>query len=241
MLRQARQQRLTREPDRRRYKCIYLNCELFDLRIISYQSAFKAYLVKMATDKKVQFVCFETTLDKEPFMKRWEEYTRSSNSNADVTLQQSEQKGLFRYIAQHRFLSGELQFVFSKKPRASKVVQTQIKTTQPGGYSILQAERLDVAAANERKIFIFLTDPQADLTTYKELPVTFKLNIYEAYYENCKYAYILEYFVKSKDAELLQEQLKLHDVTDVDIYKEWVPVKNLNKNNKEKEFYVWPT
>ncbi len=195
----------------------------------------------MAIDKKVQFVCFETTLDKEPFMKRWEQYTRSSNSNADVTLQQSEQNGIFRYIAQHRFISGELQFVFSKEPRASKVVQTQIKTTQTGGYSILQAERLDVAAANERKVFIFLTDPQTDLTLYKRLTVAFKLNIYEAYYENCKYAYILEYFVKSKDVALLQEQLKMQDVADVDIYKEWVPAKNLNNDKKTREFYVWPT
>lgn len=194
----------------------------------------------MTEDKKVQFVCFETTLDKEPFIKRWEQYTRSSNSNADVTLQQSEKNGLFSYIAQHRFVSGELQFVFSKEPRTSRLAQAQIKTTQAGGYSILRAERLHDTIANERKVFVFLSNPKVDLNAYKELSTPFKLNIYEAYYENCRYAYILEYFVKTKDAPALLEHLELYDISEIGIYKECTLVKNLKKN-KEKDFYVWPT
>ena len=194
----------------------------------------------MSADKKVQFVCFETTLDKEPFIKRWEQYTHSLHSNVDVTLQQSEKNGIFRYIAQHRFVSGELLFVFSKEARSSRLAQVHIKTMQAGGYSILQAERLHDTIGSESKIFVFLTDPKVDLTVYKKLFVPCKLNIYEAYYENCKYAYILEYFVKTKDASALREQLILHDIAEIEIYKECAIVKNL-KNNKEKDLYVWPT
>ncbi|HEV8083158.1 MAG TPA: hypothetical protein VGP55_08165 [Chitinophagaceae bacterium] len=194
----------------------------------------------MSADKKVQFVCFETTLDKEPFIKRWEQYTRSLHSNVGVTLQQSEKNGVFRYIAQHRFSSGELQFVFSKEPRTSRLAQVHIKTMQAGGYTILQAERLHDTLGNERKIFVFLTDPNVDLNIYKELFTPVKLNIYEAYYENCKYSYILEYFVKTKDAPALLEKLNLYDSVEDGTYKECTLAKTL-KNNKEKDLYVWPT
>ena len=48
----------------------------------------------MREDKIVQFVVFETTLAKEQFLMQWEQFTRSVNSDQDVTLQQSEKNGL---------------------------------------------------------------------------------------------------------------------------------------------------
>ena len=188
----------------------------------------------------MQFVFFETTLDEEPFIKRWQQYTHSLNSNVDVTLQQSEKNGVFRYIAQHRLVSGELLFEFSKEARTSRVVQVQIKTTQAGGYSLLSAQRLTDTTKNECKAFVFVTDPRADLAVYKELAVPVKLNIYEAYYENCKYAYILEYFLKSKDQEALLMELKQYDIDGIEIYKECSLNKNL-KTSTAKNFHVWPS
>ncbi len=194
----------------------------------------------MSKDQKVQFVYFETTLDKDAFIKRWQQYTRSIKSNKHVTLQQSDKRGAFKYISQHRFEAGELLFVFSKEHRTSRVVQASIKTIQVGGYSILQEERPDDAMRGEHKLFIFITDPKVDLTIYKGVSVACKLNIYEAYYENCKYAYILEYFVKAKDATILQTELSLHSSDEVEIYNEFASPKNLQEN-KERDFYVWPS
>lgn len=194
----------------------------------------------MNEDKKVQFVCFETALDKEAFIKRWEQYSTSVNSNKDVTLYQSEKNGLYKYIAQHRFVSGELSFVFSREARTSRLAQIIIKTTQVGGYSILQAEPLHVAKGNERKVFVFLTDPGVDIATLKAIHASGKLNIYEAYYENCKYAYILEYFINAKDAAALINKLTLQGICDADIYKECTITINSNKK-KAVDFYVWPT
>ena len=194
----------------------------------------------MTRNTKVQFVLFETILSVEPFIKRWKEYTRSSKSDADVTLQQSDYNGAFRYIAQHRFNSEEVQFVFTKEKRSSRLVQELIKLNIAGGYSILQAECLTGAGPNERKIFAFISDPTTDLTVYKDLSRDGKLNIYEPYYQNCKYAYILEYFIKSKQAEGVVEQLKILETADVAIYQECKIPKNLNAE-KEKEFYVWPS
>ena len=195
----------------------------------------------MTPNTKVQFVLFETNLSAEPFMTRWKEYTRSKKSDADVILQQSDHNGGFRYIAQHRFASEDVQFVFTKEKRSSRIAQEIIKSEMAGGYGILQAEWLNSAGPNERKIFAFITEPTNDLSAFKDLSQEGKLNIYEPYYQNCKYAYILEYFVKSKQAESLVEQLKKLDATDAAIYRECKIPKNLIATEKEKEFYVWPS
>jgi hypothetical protein len=202
---------------------------------------YKAYLVPMTPNSKVQFVLFETILSAEPFMKRWNEYTRSPKSDTDVTLQQSEHNGTFRYIAQHRFANDDVQFVFTKEKRSSRVAQELIQSHIAGGYSIFQAERLTEPNPNERKVFAFLSDPANDLMVYKDLSKNGKLNIYEPYYQNCKFAYILEYFIKTKQAEGLVEQLKKLDAADVAIYQECKIVKNSTVPEKEKEFYVWPS
>ena len=199
-----------------------------------------AYLVTMETNEKVQFVCFETTLDKEQFSKRWEQFRHSLNSNKDVTLHQNETEGRFNYVAQHRFTSGELEFKFSNEGRNSRIVQVPIKSILAGGYSILQANRLHNAAGNERKIIIFLSDPRADLKIYKQLFVAGNLNIYEAYYENCRYSYILEYYIKAKDSLAMLDQLKQYDIADIGIFKEYAHIKNV-ESDKKKDFYVWPT
>ncbi len=199
-----------------------------------------AYLVKMETNEKVQFVCFETTLDKEQFNKRWEQFRHSLNSNKDVRLHQNETGGRFNYVAQHRFTSGELEFKFSNEGRNSRIVQVPIKSILAGGYSILQANRLHNATGNERKIIIFLSDPRADLKIYEQLFVAGNLNIYEAYYENCRYSYILEYYIKAKDSLAMLDQLKQHDIADIGIFKEYAHIKNV-ESDKKKDFYVWPT
>ena len=174
----------------------------------------------MSTEKIVQFVCFETTLKSDQFIPKWEDYTRSDNSNTAVTLQQSEKNNVFRYIAQHRCGAGGFQFLFTKGKKTSRIPEVGIREKQAGGYSVIQTERKDDANADECKVFVFVTNPQTDLNLYKKLPVSAKLNIYEAYYENCQYAYILEYFVKNKFSAELLELLKQQDAAEIVVYKE---------------------
>ncbi len=167
-------------------------------------------------------MCFETTLGKEQFIKRWEEYSSSADSDLEVKMQQSEKDGVFSYIAQHYCPAGELKFAFAKAGRSSRVPQVQIKIRQAGGYSILQSERKNDVQSNEIKIFAFISDPQTDLNIYKKLSTEAKLNIYSAYYENCKYAFIFEFFIKNKHVVKLVEQLKSLDVAETGVYKEFV-------------------
>lgn len=183
--------------------------------------AYFSYLSwNMRSDKLVQFVYFETKLDSKQFIEKWKEFSRSDNSELDVTLQKYERNGAFRYVAQHRYTAGEFQFLFTKAVRSGRLPEIEIKATQAGGYSILEASRLDDTHSGESKVFAFLIDPLSDLDDFRQLSAISKLNIYEAYYENCRYPYILEFFVKNKYAPELMEQLKQMNVTETGIYKE---------------------
>lgn len=176
----------------------------------------------MRSNKIVQFVIFETTLDSKQFIKRWDGYKRSVNSDLDVVLQQSERNGTFSYVAQHYCAPGEIQFDFAKEGRTSRVHQVQIKSKQLGGFSLLQSERIDDANADESKVFIFIADPHADINVYRHLTTRNKLNTYEAFYQNCSYAYILEFFVKNKYIAELLKQLKQFDTHEIGVYKECI-------------------
>lgn len=174
----------------------------------------------MGEDKIVQFVCFETTLDTGQFVTQWEQYNRSAGSDTDVTLQQSANASGFKYIAQHRCGADQLQFTFSRAKKTSRLPEVEIKARQAGGYLVIQLDRATNTQADESKIFVFLGHGHAGLDTLRELPNHNKLNIYEAYYENCQYGYILEYFVKNSQLSLFTEQLTTQGVADFGIFKE---------------------
>ncbi len=174
----------------------------------------------MRTDKIIHFVYFETLLKGEEFITKWESYLRSANSDIDVTLQESKKNNQFMYIAQHRCDADEFQFTFTKAAKTNRSKQVEIKTTQLGGYSIIQEEQTGDAKKNESKVFVFLNYSNNDFEIYKQAKLYNKLNIYKAYYENCTYAYILEYFVKNNLLEQLQQQLQQYNATGISVYKE---------------------
>jgi hypothetical protein len=169
----------------------------------------------------VQFVRFETTLDKDQFIQRWEEYYSSSNKHANVILQQCKTGDIFKYLVQHRCREGGLRFLFSKVANKSRIRRAVINAEQAGGYAVLQLERANETVARESKIFAFLASPLIDLNLYRQIDVPAKLNIYEAYYENCSYAYILEFFVKNINASELLEKIKKYNPTEIGTYKEF--------------------
>ena len=170
----------------------------------------------------VQFVVFETTLDREAFFVRWERYKESMDLEKEITLQQHAlENGRFKYISQHRCSSLNFQFVFNKERKVSKTRQVEIRKKLAGGYSALQLECRHETNADESKIIIFILDPRTDLDSFRQFCVHGKLNIYEAYYENCEFAYILEFFVKNEYAADVLQQLKiLTSFADAGIYKE---------------------
>ena len=121
-------------------------------------------------------------------------------------------------------------------------MQVPIKPILAGGYSILQGNRtLRQPATSVRLFSLFSHRPESRASNiYKQLLVAGNLNIYEAYYENCRYSYILEYFLKTKDSLAMLHQLKQYDTADIGIFKEYAHIKNV-ESDKDKDFYVWPT
>lgn len=174
----------------------------------------------MSIDKIVHFVYFETALDPQQFISKWEHYLRSANSDVDVILQQSQKNNSFKYIAEHRCTAEEFQFIFSKAAKTTRSKEVEIRTKHLGGYLILQEENTNDAKSDESKLFVFLNYSNKDFNLYKKMQFPIKLNIYEAYYENCAYTYILEYFVKNKYVEQLTDQMQQFNAIDVEIYKE---------------------
>ena len=175
----------------------------------------------MREEKIVQFVSFETTLDREQFISQWERFTRCDYSSKDVELHQSEENGTFRYLAKHSH-DGGFKFVFERARVSSKNPQVSIKVVQEGGYSLFQSNRNGDCQPNECKVFCFIQNSKADLSRYKDMNIDGDCNVYVAYYENCRFAYILEYFVKSDHAKELAEGLKRLELNDVVVFKEWL-------------------
>src|SRR4029077_8074509 len=116
--------------------------------------------------------------------------------------------------------ASEFQFIFEKARRSSKNPEVSIKVEQAGGDSILQEEKKGEARSGESKIFAFLNNPRADIDLYRQMNPHGKLNIYEPYYENCRYNYILEFFTKNNYVDELLRQLKEQHVAEFGIYKE---------------------
>lgn len=172
----------------------------------------------MNTDKIVQFVAFETTLNATAFNLKLNEFSKSSNSEIDFTLQQTEKSGAYKYISQHRLSVSETKFLFTKPKKTSKAAEVSLREKQAGGYSIIQEERMTDIAKGEQKIFVFFLDSVYDFSAYKQLCTNATLNIYEAYYQNSTYTAILEIFVKQDHAANLVEALKQITTAEIGIY-----------------------
>ncbi|HLG39199.1 MAG TPA: hypothetical protein VI461_05995, partial [Chitinophagaceae bacterium] len=69
------------------------------------------------------------------------------------------------------------------------------------------------------KVMAFIDHKERELDFYHRQ--TYRhLNIYEAYYENCTYNYIMEFFIQEMDASALIEKLKTRPGVEVAMYKE---------------------
>src|SRR5205814_7632452 len=96
----------------------------------------------MRADQVVQFVYFETLLDTSQFIAQWERFTSSVDINPGVTLQQSEKKASFRYLAQHRCAAGVVELIFPRtRWPMNYTASDTIKTKHLCSYLIMLNER----------------------------------------------------------------------------------------------------
>jgi hypothetical protein len=174
----------------------------------------------MRKEHVVHFVCFETPLDTAKFIEKWEQFSRSAKSDLDVTIQQSEKNGSFKYIVQHRCTEGGFQFVFERGRKSPKTREVEVRVEMAGGYSSISSRKKPEAKPGETKLFVFLTDAQTDIELFKNINIPHELNIYHPYYENCKYTCILEFYTPNKNAVELLQQLKQYAGEGAAMYRE---------------------
>lgn len=163
----------------------------------------------MNQNKIVQFVGFITPVVSDQFVERWEYYVQQLNINkTKSTLQkQSGVKNRFRYISQHRGLQEDFNFSFMKKRVSEHFPDMNVKVVHAGGYTALQTECNATDRKEYMNLMVFVKNHGADIPFYRNLSLYKKLNIYQAYYENCAYAYILEFFIKESDATCFMQQI----------------------------------
>jgi hypothetical protein len=154
----------------------------------------------------VQFVCFETNTGLDQFVTEWDSYVKKFLTK-DIAFSLQEQSGKkcrYKYISMNKWPEDNFQFVFMQGRLSDHFYEGRVKVVQAGGYSPIQVER-STEQENLIKIIAFLKD--GDCSAYTSIPGYDYLNIYQAYYQNCLYTYVLEFFVHESRASEVYKQL----------------------------------
>jgi len=177
----------------------------------------------MKKDTLVQFVCFETALEPEAFIPKWEHFAKESGNKKPeaIILQQALSKIRFKYVSEHIWPQDDFQFNFMKGRRSEHFPESRVKVVQAGGYTPLQIGQKKHDDEDVFKIMVFTSNAQIDISALTSLQTYRSLNIYQAYYESSMYSYILEYFVKEiHSADLLQQLKTQVPAAEIAIYRE---------------------
>lgn len=173
----------------------------------------------MVEDTIVQFVCFETAMDENAFVDRWKKYSSSEQSTQNTCLYQSASGNSYKYVSVHKCANGQFNFEFKKGRNPTPQPETEIRGRQAGGYSLLQEDRKGgELRKKECRLFVFINSPQHSLQELKTLKAECEVNIYEAYFENCAYNYIAEYYVNENIVPDLLDEMKSLHITGTGIY-----------------------
>lgn len=180
-----------------------------------------------AHDVIVQFVGFETITGFDEFIVEWKQYANSSLKK-DLAFSLQQQLGThcrYKYISRNEWPEDNFQFVFMEGRLSDHFHEGHVRVVQAGGYIPLQVE-CNNRPADAVTILTFLKNASSNPDSYKSVQAYQHLNIYEAYYESCVYAYILEFFVLETDAMYVIQQLKNQSVhVEIGMYKECLLLK----------------
>lgn len=172
-------------------------------------------------DTIVQFVCFITKLELDEFAPKWEQFAkRLTGKKQETDLQEhiSESKNKFRYISRHEWAAEDFQFSFMNDRKSEHFPEQNVKVVQIGGY-ISQTTKKYHEKDSDVTLISFISHNETDMDFYRQLTLPHHLNIYQAFYENCTYGYILEFFVPENDSQELLEQLKQRPDAETGMYK----------------------
>jgi hypothetical protein len=185
----------------------------------------------MENETIVQFVGFSTKLSTEDFVNIWEVYARQlAGINNQITLMKLV-PGLynhqikFKYISKHKYRNAEFNFVFMKASGNMQFPEHNARIVQVGGYIPVSLGSEIQKVAAEIKVVAFLAKGGTNWDHLRMLPYA-SLDIYQAYFENCAYEFVLEFFLQEPDLISLIKQLQ--SVPEIEIgLMEQVPIHEL--------------
>ncbi len=163
----------------------------------------------MNKDSIVQFVRFVSPLDREEFIEVWKPFAGLLSRNPEHILLQETTTGSrnksYSYISQHICSPEDFNFAFIKEKKSLHFPDSHARIKQIGGYRPLQAVSQLSKLNGHTRVVVFLGHGDTNLDFYKQQAVK-HLEIYEAYFENCTYGQVLEFFVEPENApDLLAE------------------------------------
>lgn len=188
----------------------------------------------MSNDTIVQFVCFTTLLEPEEFIALWEPYAKLLvDKPANIQLQKTSSKkaGHRLYVSQHTSGEADFSFAFIKAKSRAQFPEHKAKITQAGGYTLMQFHSPHNRKNNDVKIIAFVPHGETELDFYKGQSFH-HLKIYEAYFENCMYGYVMEFFLQEQEAPALLAQLKEKPGVEAALYKECSVAKSSKKMSR---------
>lgn len=169
----------------------------------------------MKKESIVQFVCFATKLEPAEFSPLWKEFAKSSKADSiNLYEVKKKEKSRFRYISRLSSHNADFRFAFMKGRNSDHFPEQTAKVIQLGGYSTIQQEGAKKKKPNEVKVMAFMEENTYALDFCKKQEYS-SLDIYQAYYENCKYSYIMEYVLPLTGVDSLVEKLTAHGGIDV--------------------------
>lgn len=177
----------------------------------------------MRKDTIIQFVCFITNLEPDDFTPKWESYAKASTSDrSEPVLHQlvTETKKKFRYISQHEKSGADFLFNFMKERQSIHFPEHNVRVIHAGGYIPVQVKRKSNEGNNGVKLIAFVGHNETDVDFYRQLPLYRHLDIYQAYYENCTYGYVMEFFVAESNVAELELLLSQRTGIQTGVYKE---------------------
>ena len=177
----------------------------------------------MNKDTIVQFICFTSLLEPAEFKEMWESYASFLvDDPANILLQEGivEKNGnKFNYVLQHVCSAADFRFAFMKEKSKMHLPEHKARIKQAGGYIPVQLQSTYNNVKDDARVVVFVAHGETELEFYRGQSFHY-LNIYEAYFENCAYSYVMEFFLNKQEVPELLAQLKTRHGVEAALYEE---------------------
>ena len=135
--------------------------------------------------------------------------------NEPVLLErQTAARNKFRYLSRHSWPEGENRFSFKQSRKNGYFPEMPVQIQHLGGYTTHENAVSHEPTNGENRLFVLTGHDENDPLYYTSLPFLFLYNLYEAYYESCRHAYIIEYLGNPENLEAIAGHIRQRNGTE---------------------------